>query len=144
MMILHRYWWSLLIAVHDISLVCITHNLNITKGPEGIRKWCSWQIQHRQNRHVIYVWSKEAIGKLSYMVVGYVTLGNFVQLAMLFLAMLLSIWVDVILNVLAAKFWVWFTFYFHCCHNHARLGIVIIENKVIKFWNALAFSLYNL
>ena len=34
----------------------------------------------------------------------YVTLGNFVQLAMLFLAMLLSTWVDVVFNFLAAKF----------------------------------------
>ena len=34
------------------------------------------------------------------MVRGYVTLGNFVQLAMLFLAMLLSKWVDVVLILL--------------------------------------------
>ena len=49
-------------------------------------------------------WSKEAFGKLSYMVVGYVTLGNFLQLAMLFFATLLSTWDDVVLNLLAAKF----------------------------------------
>ena len=38
------------------------------------------------------------------MVVGYVTLGNFLQLPMLFFAMLLSTWVDVVLDFLAAKF----------------------------------------
>ena len=60
--------------------------------------------KHRQNRRAISVWSKEAIGKLSYMVVGYVTLGNFLQLPILLFAMLLSTWVDVVLNFLAAKF----------------------------------------
>ena len=135
-MILHRYRWSL-IAVHDISLVCITHNLNITKGPEGIRKWYSWQIQHRPNRRAISVWSKEAIGKLSYMVVGYVTLGNFLQLAMLFFAMLSSTWVDIVLIFWLQSFE---------CGSHSTLTAatmmlrkcIIIENKVIKFWNALA------
>ena len=38
------------------------------------------------------------------MIVGYDTLGNFVQLAMLLVAMLLSIWVDAVLNLLTAKF----------------------------------------
>ena len=42
------------------------------------------------------------------------------------LQMLLPLWVDVILNVLSAKFRVWFTFYFDCYH----VANVIIETKM--------------
>ena len=146
MMILHRYQWSL-IAVHDISLVCITHNLNITKGPEGISKWRSWQIQHRQNRCAKSVSSKEAIG---------------IRQIELYSCRLCYTWhVRTTCNAISCNAIVDMG---RCCFKFigckvlsvahillwllppqcARLGNVIIENKVIKFWNALTCSLYNL
>ena len=61
--------------MYDISLVCITHNLNITKGPEGVRKimmFLTNTTPTKQARNICLV--KRGVGKLSYMVVGYVWL----------------------------------------------------------------------
>ena len=61
--------------------------------------------QHRQNRRAVSVWSKEAMGNLPYSCRLCYTWQFLIQLLMLYsLQMLLSTWIDVILNVLAAKF----------------------------------------